>query len=181
MLEDGVLLALPVVDRATKIAHLTRSNIPHVESVVRILTSVQVSDEAIAAAWAHDAVEKRKIEMPKIRSLFPGLAVSSIIYRVTAPGRGASWVDHTSAKRGLISGMSNDALLVKAADVIADLDTALRHDADFQTLVPNKALFLQDMEQTVQALTYHWKRHPFNEMLESRVRKLSIAFANAER
>lgn len=178
MLEDGALLALPVVDRATKIAHLTRSNIPHVESVVHILTSVAVSDEAIAAAWAHDAVEKRKIEMPKIRNLFPGLAVSSIIYRVTAPGRGASWVDHINAKRGLISGMSYDALLVKAADVIVDMDAALKHNSDFQTLVPNRLLFLQDMEQTVQALTHHWKRHPFKEMLESRVQKLSAAFAS---
>lgn len=177
MVDVEAMLRIPQVDRAEKVARVFDSNISHAQGVVSILRKARPSIDALSAAWCHDAVAQNHTTLPQIRKLFPKTTVASIIYGVVGADHGVSWVDRARRTRALISGMSDDALLVKAADVISHIDMALKDQSVFYNRVPNRALFLEDVQHSAQAIVLRWEAHPFRSMLEARVSAIGEAFS----
>jgi GNAT superfamily N-acetyltransferase len=128
------LLAMTLVDDARELAleahrgHLRkgsqRAYATHLEDVAGALARCGASDELVAAAWLHDAVEDRELPLAHIGELL-GPRVRELVDGVTERERTRPWRERKGATLERIAAADDETVLLKTADALANTrDTA---------------------------------------------------------
>jgi len=99
--------------------------IVHLEDVVRVLEYFgYTEDKYIASGYMHDTIEDTEVSYNDIKSKF-GIEIAEIVYAVTDElGRSRS-ERHEKTYPKIIA--NSDALIIKLADRIANIENSIRH------------------------------------------------------
>lgn len=101
----------------------------HLAAVAAVLTRYGVTDEELlCAAWLHDTVEDTPISVESIEKLF-GSRVSDLVWRVTNE-EGRNRKERHAKTYGKIAA-NKDAVTLKLADRIANVEASLASEQDF--------------------------------------------------
>jgi len=101
----------------------------HLYAVVNVLARFGVNDEELQmAAWLHDTVEDTDVSLEEIEELF-GARVRDLVWRVTnEPGKNRK---ERHVKTYVKIKASKDAVVLKLADRIANVEASIEHEQDF--------------------------------------------------
>ena len=105
----------------------------HVAAVARLLEEAGVADNVLCAAYLHDLVERTPTSNEEVGRRF-GRAVAGLVDVVTIPredpqGAPLSWADQRQEALERAADGPDDAVLLKAADLCANVDELVRNHA----------------------------------------------------
>lgn len=102
--------------------------VTHPLTVGIILANAGASDDVIAAGILHDTIEdsiaEKKVTMEMLVERF-GETVAQLVLNVTEQNKLLSWEDRKRDALEHIENFSNDALLVKSADILSNMTELL--------------------------------------------------------
>ncbi|QQS61406.1 MAG: HD domain-containing protein [Candidatus Moraniibacteriota bacterium] len=145
----------------------------HPLTVGFLLSQAQAREEVVIAGILHDTIEDspdyKKVNKDLIAERF-GEEVAFLVYSVTENDRNLSWDERKKEALEHIQTFSKDSLLVKSADVIANVSELLADifkdgDVVFERFSVSKEKTLNHMRKTIASLLLQWKENPFFEDL----------------
>ncbi len=148
--------------------------ITHPLIVGLILARVSRNEDIVVAGILHDTVEdsvdSKKITIGTIRKRF-GNPVAKILQDVTEEKRKLQWVEHKRETVKRMAKFSQESLLVKAADVIANCaeliaDFRKEGESTFRRFNVPKDHLIQHYVETIEELLNLWPKHPLHKDLE---------------
>lgn len=148
--------------------------ITHPLIVGLILARVSRNEDIVVAGILHDTVEdsvdSKKITIATIRKRF-GPAVGKILQDVTEDKRKLSWVEHKRKTVKKMAKFSQESLLVKAADVIANCteliaDFRKEGESTFRRFNVPKDHLIQHYVETIEEILNLCPKHPLYKDLE---------------
>jgi (p)ppGpp synthase/HD superfamily hydrolase len=148
--------------------------ITHPMAVGLILARAGADEEVIAAGILHDTIEdsvdEKKVTEEMIAGRF-GSRVAGIVMDVTEKDRSLPWETRKREAVRHIAHFSEDSLLVKSADVIANLSETLDDynrfgDEVFDRFHASKERTVGHWREVVRALIERWDGNPLRRDLE---------------
>lgn len=148
--------------------------ITHPEAVAALVSTVTVSEAAIAAAWLHDVVEDCGVTHEEIYELF-GPVVGLFVFYLSDKSTPA---DGNRSKRKAIDRLHiaeapAGALTVKLADLIDNTRTIVEYDPGFAAVyLEEKALLLEVLTHGDERLLRQAKRQLTGAFVELRAKRM---------
>lgn len=139
-----------------------------------ILSRISRNEDIVVAGLLHDTVEdsvdSKKITISAIRKRF-GNNVAKIVGDVTEEKRRLPWVEHKKESVKKMSRFSQDSLLVKASDVIANCteliaDFRKEGESTFRRFNVPKEHLIQHYVETIEEIIKIWPKHPLRTDLD---------------
>lgn len=139
-----------------------------------ILSRVSREEDVVVAGILHDTVEDsvdtKKITIATIKKRF-GEDVARMVNDVTEKNRNVPWVERKKQNVKKIAELSQDSLLIKAADTIAnctELISDFRREGDdtFRRFNVPKENLVEHYVEAIEAIRKAWPRHPLRSDLD---------------
>lgn len=153
--------------------------ITHPLSVALILARANAEEDVVIAGILHDTVEdsEGKITISDVENKF-GETVAMLVGHVTEHDKSLSWEERKSQALAHIYEMPYDALLLKSADVLANLSDLLldldrEGDAVWERFNSPKGKQVERYKNLVEALETVWKENPLLSEIKAGVERLS--------
>jgi len=124
------------IEHHTRINHLRKyTKQPyhvHLKAVAEIVADVSDNEDLIAAAWLHDVVEDTEVTHSEIEDCF-GEGISKLVYELTDKSTldDGNRAIRKKKDREFLATASNEAKLVKLADLMDNTDDICRHSPGF--------------------------------------------------
>lgn len=156
--------------------------IVHPLSVGLILSRVGCTEDVVAAGILHDTIEdslpSKKVTKEMLAEEF-GDVVASIVDDVTEHDQSRPWVLRKREALAHIVHFSRNSLLVKSADVlanVADIVADFTRDGDsvFTRFMASKEKILEHYRLAIDALVDAWPKSPLASDLRLHKRKLAV-------
>ena len=148
--------------------------ITHPLIVGLILARISHNEDIVVAGLLHDTIEdsvdSKKITITTIKKRF-GNTVAKILNDVTEEKRRLPWVEHKRETVKKMEKFSQDSLLVKAADVIANCteliaDFRKEGESTFRRFNVPKEHLIQHYVETIEEIIKLWSDHPLRTDLD---------------
>ncbi len=148
--------------------------IVHPLTVALILSCAGASEDVITAGILHDAIEdsiaEKKVTVDMVREIF-GENVASLVLSVTEQDKSLSWEVRKAEALGHIKTFSHDSVLVKSADLIANVSDTIADyqregEAIFAKFNAPKEKTIKSRVDTITALLARWPESPLAEDLK---------------
>lgn len=149
--------------------------IAHPLTVGLILARAGAPEDVVIAGILHDtiedSVEHKRVTREMLAERF-GEAVAGLVASVTELEKGVPWDVRKKEALEHIGAFSQDSVLVKSADIIANNaelleDHALEGDATFARFTKPKAQTIGNTLAVIEALRAQWPESPLSEDLEN--------------
>ncbi len=156
------------------------SYIVHPLCVAMILSGIGADDDLICSALLHDVVEDCNVSFAEIEKSFGNKAMQ-LVKEVTEDNKTASWKERKRKAEEKIKEMSNDALLLKSADIIhntGDLlyDIKQNGESAFSKFNAPKKEKLEHCVRLVSNLEDAWPENPLlSEVQEKRDNLIALS------
>jgi (p)ppGpp synthase/HD superfamily hydrolase len=146
----------------------TIAYITHPMTVGLILSQARVSEDIIIAGILHDTIEdsipEKKVTVTMLRERF-GSRVAALVDSVTEHRKSDSWAKRKREALRHIGTFSHGSVLVKSADVIANVresfdDYAREGEAVFRRFHAPKEQTLENIRNVINALLRRWPSSP---------------------
>lgn len=147
--------------------------ITHPLTVGIILSRAKASENAIVAGILHDTIEdsinEKKVTAEMIEERF-GKEISDLVLSVTETDKSLSWNKRKSQALEHIQHFSKDSLLVKSADIIANVselldDYAHYEDTIFARFRAPKAKIIKNYLEAISLIIQKWIENPLKDDL----------------
>lgn len=102
--------------------------VEHPIAVAELLRGTNCDEDLMKAAYLHDVVEKTEVETPEIRDRF-GERVASVVEALTEDPALPGYAERKRALRAKVLGGGRDAVVIYAADRLANMRDWSRIDA----------------------------------------------------
>lgn len=152
----------------------------HPLTVGLILAAANASEAVIVAGILHDTIEDspayKKVNKQMIQERF-GVKVAQLVDSVTEPNRELSWAERKAEALEHIKTFSNDSVLVKSADLIANLSEMITDfqrdgEATFKRFGAPKEKLIENYIKTVTAVIKQWNDNPLKSDLQRILKQL---------
>ena len=165
--------------KGKEIAYIT-----HPLTVGVILAKAGASEEVIIAGILHDTIEdsldEKKVTMEMLEERF-GKEVAQGVLNVTESDKNLSWEERKKQALEHIQSFSHDQLLIKSADIIANVselldDYAKNKDAVFERFNAPKEKMLKNQSEAISLIIEKWEDSPLTSdliFLAEQLRKIS--------
>lgn len=148
--------------------------ITHPFTVALILSQVQVSEDVVVAGILHDTVEDAHDTYPVTRETITvefGENVAQLVDSVTEQDRDLPWAERKRIARESIKEMSQEQLLLKSADIIANMTELIDDYTDegeevFARFNAEKEMKLDSQKKLIREIIIMWPESPLNGDLE---------------
>ena len=156
--------------------------ITHPMAVALILSQVKAKEEVVIAGLLHDTIEDsredKKVSYEMIRERF-GKEVADLVLSVTEKDKNKSWKERKEEALEDIKSFSNDSLLLKSGDVVANLSEIVddyNHVKDrlFDIFKASKEQTIDHQLKVIQAIINKWVENPLAEDLLELAEKLKV-------
>ena len=157
--------------------------ITHPLAVGLILARAGASEDVIAAGILHDTIEdsvqEKKVTREMLSERFSE-KVAALVENVTETQKDLPWEDRKKEALEHIESFSNDAILVKSADVISNISELLDDQTQegervWDRFNASKEMFLENTYRVITSLRRRWPESPLSRDLdELRDRLVSI-------
>ena len=143
--------------------------ITHPLTVGIILAQVGAKDDVIAAGILHDTIEdsttEKKVTKEMLEKRF-GKNVADLVLSVTEQNKELSWEERKREALEHIKDFSHDSLLVKSADITANISELLddyerEGDKTFDRFNAPKEKIIKNYLQTIRTIVECWPENPF--------------------
>ena len=154
--------------------------ITHPLCVAMVLSRVGADDDLICSALLHDTVEDCNVSFTEIENYF-GERVMQIVKEVTEDSKTNSWEERKRKAEEKIKKISNDALLLKSADIIHNISDLLydiekKGDSAFSKFNAPKKEKIEHYLRLISNLENSWPENPLiGEVQEKRDNLLSLS------
>ncbi|MBU4217053.1 HD domain-containing protein [Candidatus Parcubacteria bacterium] len=150
--------------------------ITHPLTVGLILATAGASEDVIIAGILHDTIEDsivaKKVSEDLLAERF-GAEVATMVASVSEMNKGLSWKQRKQEAVVHIAQLSNEALMVKSANLLANINEMFdeyARDGDkvfqnFNAPVPKKMNILSNHCEVITSLLKRWKDNPLREDL----------------
>ncbi|NLE06309.1 MAG: HD domain-containing protein [Crenarchaeota archaeon] len=147
--------------------------ITHPLTVGIILAIAGANEDVICAGILHDtiedSIEERKVDLKMIEDFF-GENIAKLVLALTEEDKSLPWEERKRIAREHIKNFSNDAILVKSADIIAntrELIEDYKKDGEeiFIRFNAPKEKIIKNYLETIEALIKKWPENPLIEEL----------------
>ncbi|MDD2757638.1 MAG: HD domain-containing protein [Candidatus Pacebacteria bacterium] len=147
--------------------------ITHPLTVGIILAIAGANEDVICAGILHDtiedSIEERKVNLKMIEDFF-GENIAKLVLALTEEDKSLPWEERKRIAREHIKNFSNDAILVKSADIIAntrELIEDYKKDGEeiFIRFNAPKEKIIKNYLETIEALIKKWPENPLIEEL----------------
>jgi len=147
--------------------------ITHPLTVGIILAIAGANEDVICAGILHDtiedSIEERKVDLKMIEDFF-GENIAKLVLALTEEDKSLPWEERKRIAREHIKNFSNDAILVKSADIIAntrELIEDYKKDGEeiFIRFNAPKEKIIKNYLETIEALIKKWTENPLIEEL----------------
>lgn len=154
--------------------------ITHPLTVGLILSQAGAGEDLVVAGILHDTIEDSPQEKPATSEMIEerfGKNVAELVMSVTEKEKDPSWDERKRLALKEIKDYSYDSVLLKSADVAANLreildDYAKEGDKMFERFNASKEKVIQNKLETIEALLSQWQDNPLKEDLESLLGRL---------
>ncbi len=142
--------------------------ITHPLTVGMLLSQAGASEDTVIAGILHDTIEDsaehKKVTVEMLEKRF-GKKVAEGVLSVTETDKNLSWEERKKEALEHIEHFSEDSLLIKSADIIANvselLDDYARHkDSIFEIFNAPKERIIKNQLITIRAIVQRWKENP---------------------
>lgn len=142
--------------------------ITHPLTVALILSQAKADEDIIIAGVLHDTIEdsvpQKKVTNAMLAERF-GSRVATLVQSVTEPSKSKTWETRKRAARRHIASFSHDSVLLKSADVIANvrelMDDYLRDgDRVFERFHAGKEQVIANYGAVIALLLRRWPKSP---------------------
>lgn len=149
--------------------------ITHPLTVGLLLARTGADDDVICAGLLHDTIEdskaEHKISVQDIKEQF-GDTVAQMVADVTEQDKSLPWEERKRLAKEQIKDFSHDSLLVKSADIVANLkeliaDYKLEGDQIFDRFNGPKDKFIKNQIETIEEILMQWPQNPLANDLKS--------------
>jgi len=156
--------------------------ITHPLTVGIILSQSKASEDAIVAGILHDTIEDstedKKVSAEMIEERF-GKEVSDLVLSITEKDKGLSWAERKKQALEHIQNFSHDSLLIKSADIVANVselldDYARYEDSVFARFNAPKTKIIKHQLEAICSIVQKWKENPLTEDLKFLADKLQM-------
>jgi len=156
--------------------------ITHPLTVGIILSGVGASDDVVMAGILHDTIEdspkEKKVTVEMLKERF-GKKVSEGVLSVTEIDKNIPWEERKKQALENISKFSKDSLLIKSADIIANIselvDDYARHgEKVFLSFNAPKEKVLGHQLEAIKAISKKWRKNPLLDNLQFLSEKIEI-------
>lgn len=146
----------------------------HPLTVGIILAQIGSSEETIIAGILHDTIEDspedKKVSMEMLEEKF-GKNVAQGVLSVTETDKKLSWEERKREALEHIQNFSQNSLLIKSADIIANvselLDDYKKHeDSIFRIFNAPRSKVIKNQLETIRAIVEKWKENPLADDLK---------------
>lgn len=154
----------------------------HPLTVAMILARAGARDEVIAAGLLHDTVEdahpNHPVTVAELRETFGG-DVAKLVESVTEPDKELPWLERKAAALEEIATYSDESVLLKSADIVAN-DLELLSDFDrvgfrvFERFNKDAPTLLEHRLVLIRRLRDRWPDNPLDGDLESIAERLDL-------
>lgn len=147
--------------------------ITHPLTVGIILAIAGANEDVICAGILHDtiedSIEERKVDLKMIEDFF-GENIAKLVLALTEEDKSLPWEERKRIAKEHIKDFSNDAILVKSADIIAntrELIEDYKKDGEeiFIRFNAPKEKIIKNYLETIEALIKKWPESPLIEEL----------------
>lgn len=147
--------------------------ITHPLTVGIILAHAGAEDNVICAGILHDtiedSIEEKKVSFEMIKERF-GEDVANLVLAVTETNKSLPWEERKKLAKDHIKNFSNDALLVKSADILANTKEILQDyekegEQIFMRFNAPKDKLLKNYLETITLIVEKWKESPLAQEL----------------
>ena len=147
--------------------------ITHPLAVGIILSQVKASQEVIVAGILHDTIEdsseEKKVTPAMLEERF-GKEVKDLVLSVTEEDKNLSWEERKKQALEHVEEFSENSLLVKSADIVANLaelvdDYARHKEKVFEIFNAPKEKVIEHQLKTIEIIDQKWKENPLREDL----------------
>lgn len=154
--------------------------ISHPLTVGMILSRAGADEDLVVAGILHDTIEDsiegREVTEEMLKERF-GERVASLVDSVTEKREDLSWEEKKNAAIADLEEHSRDALLLKSADVVANLREILEDhqkegEAMFKRFNAPRDILLRQKFRTIDALYSNWPENPLRDDLQDLAEKL---------
>ena len=147
--------------------------ITHPLTVGIILAIAGANEDVICAGILHDtiedSIEERKVDLKMIEDFF-GENIAKLVLALTEEDKSLPWEERKRIAKEHIKDFSNDATLVKSADIIANIRELIedyKKDGEeiFIRFNAPKEKIIKNYLETIEALIKKWTENPLIEEL----------------
>lgn len=147
--------------------------ITHPLTVGIILSMAHASEDVIVAGILHDTIEdspeEKKVTVEMLEERF-GKKVAEGVLSVTETNKSLSWEERKKEALEHIKDFSKDSLLIKSADIIANVselidDYARQGEKAFESFNAPKEKVIKHQLESIGAIAKSWKENPLLEDL----------------
>lgn len=147
--------------------------ITHPLTVGIILASVGADDDLICAGILHDtmedSIEEKKVSFEMLKERF-GENVANLVLAVTETNKSLSWEERKQLAKDHIKDYSNDAVLLKSADLLANTQELIQDyekegDSVFMRFNASKEKLLKNHLETIALIIEKWPASPLAQEL----------------
>ena len=147
--------------------------ITHPLTVGIILAIAGANEDVICAGILHDtiedSIEERKVDLKMIEDFF-GENIAKLVLALTEEDKSLPWEERKRIAEEHIKDFSNDATLVKSADIIANIRELIedyKKDGEeiFIRFNAPKEKIIKNYLETIEALIKKWTENPLIEEL----------------
>lgn len=139
--------------------------IVHPLLVALLLQNVGAPDDIVIAGILHDTVEDSKATIKNIKEMF-GQNIANLVHHVTEADKTLPWEKRKEEALKHIKDMPQEALLLKSADILANLmelatDLQKHGEEVFRRFNASKEKKIAQQEKLLAALEQAWTENPF--------------------
>lgn len=151
--------------------------ITHPLTVSIILSQAGASEDVIVAGILHDTVEDSDVELGDVRERF-GDSVAELVKAVTEEDKSLPWEERKQIALTHIYEMPYGALLLKSADVLANLsdllaDLEAEGESVWERFNAPKDKKIEQQKKLIEALEAVWPDNPLLPEIKAGVEKLA--------
>ncbi len=148
--------------------------ITHPLTVGLILAHANAKDDVICAGILHDtiedSIERKKVSLEMLKERF-GEDVANLVLAVTETDKSLSWEERKMLAKEHIKEFSNEAILVKSADILANTNEIIedyKKDGDqiFVRFNASKVKLLKNYLETITILINKYPESPLTQDLQ---------------
>lgn len=164
--------------------------ITHPLAVGIILSRAGVEEDVVIAGILHDtiedSIEEKKVTFEMLNERF-GTRVAKIVHDVTEEDKALPWDERKARALSHIADFTQETLLVKSADTIANCadlinDHAHQGDLAFQHFFAPKEIFVGHYIKVIDAINQKWEENPLrNDLMYVKKELLDIKNAHDHR
>ncbi len=138
--------------------------ISHPMAVALLLQKAGADEDVVIAGILHDTIEDTDVTYEDIEREF-GKDVADMVNHVTEQDKSRSWVERKQKALEHVSEMSEEAVMVKSADVLHNMteqleDYKIAGDSMFENFNAGKQQQLERYEKLVKALEDRYPQNP---------------------